>query len=216
MRTAIIFGSTGLVGSHLLNLITQDETYTKIKLFVRSQLELKNKKIEIFITDFKDFSLIEKYLYGDDCYFCIGTTKKETPNKKEYLRIEYDLPVVIGKIAKTNKIKSFIYVSSLGSNQNSTYAYLKNKGKAEIKLKSYGFDKLTIIRPSLMLGNRKKFRLGEYLSQKIFTYLSLLFLGPFSKYKAIHSHQVAKSMLIITKSKLNEVCYDSNRLKTFN
>ena len=36
MKTALIFGSSGLIGSELLNVITQNNNYNKIKLFVRS------------------------------------------------------------------------------------------------------------------------------------------------------------------------------------
>ena len=40
MKTALIFGATGLVGSHLLNLLIRNSNYSKIKLFVRSSIEL--------------------------------------------------------------------------------------------------------------------------------------------------------------------------------
>ena len=54
MKTALLFGSTGLVGRHILNYLIQNSNYSKIKLFVRSFTEINNPKIEIIKTDFKN------------------------------------------------------------------------------------------------------------------------------------------------------------------
>ena len=74
-------------------------------------------------------------IVGDVCFFCIGTTKKNTPDKNEYINIEYNLPVEIAKIAKSNSVNNFIYVSSIGANTNASGLYLRNKGQAEEELK---------------------------------------------------------------------------------
>ena len=52
MKTALIFGSSGLIGSYLLDLIIKDNNYNKIKLFVRSESKVLNSKIEIIKVDF--------------------------------------------------------------------------------------------------------------------------------------------------------------------
>jgi nucleoside-diphosphate-sugar epimerase len=128
MKTALVFGSSGLVGSHLVRLMNKNSNYEKIKLFVRSTSEIKTSKIEIINTDFNNLSNHKEDINGDDCFFCIGTTKKNTPDKDEYRRIEYDIPVEIAKIAKSNSINSFFYVSSGFADPKSSSAYLKNKG----------------------------------------------------------------------------------------
>ena len=48
-----------------------------------------------------NFDEIKNKIVGDDCFFCIGTIRSSTPNEEEYTRIEYDIPVVIAKIAKS-------------------------------------------------------------------------------------------------------------------
>ena len=215
MRTAVIFGSSGLVGHHILNLLLQDDYYSKIKIFLRSPISLNHKKLEIVINDFNNITSLEKDIFGDHCFFCIGTTKKQTPNSKEYRRIEYDLPIKIGAIAKKNNINTFLYISSLGSNPNTKNVYLSNKGQTEEKLKNLNFDKLAIIKPSMMLGERGKFRFGEFLGQKIFITLSVLFIGPLKKFKAINSKQVAKAMTIIAKGGNSRMTYESDILQNF-
>ncbi len=163
MKTALIFGSSGLIGNELFKTILLKNTYSKIKIFVRTVPEVDNPKVEIIKTDFRNLEKYKDKIIGDDCYFCIGTTKKDTPDKNEYTRIEYDIPVRVATIAKENSVNSFFYVSSIGANPKASSNYLKNKGQVEEQLKNLNFKKLAIIRPSLLIGNRKSFRLGEVI-----------------------------------------------------
>ena len=84
MKTALLFGSSGLVGGHLLNQLIKDTNYSKIKLFVRSDPEISNPKVEIIKTDFNNLENHKEDIKGDDCFVCIGTTKKNSPDKDEY------------------------------------------------------------------------------------------------------------------------------------
>ena len=77
MKTALLFGSSGLIGGHLLKILIQSKDYNKIKLFVRSIPEINDPKIEIVQTDFKNLINHKEDIKGDDCFFCIGTTKKK-------------------------------------------------------------------------------------------------------------------------------------------
>ena len=215
MKTAIIFGSTGLIGSQLLNILLQDDEYSTIKAVVRSPLSLSHKKLEVIVNDLTNISSLKKNISGYCCFFCIGTTKSQTPNKNEYRRIEYDIPVQIASIAEKNNVNCFLYISSLGSNPNTNNTYLKNKGEVEEKLKGLNFKQLTIVKPSILLGKRSKFRLGEFLSQRIFVLLSFLFVGPLKKVKPINSKQVAKAITFIAKNGNSQIIYESDALQNF-
>ena len=213
MKTAIIFGSSGLVGNHLLNLLIKDNYYSKIKIFVRNKNIFKNSKVEIIYMDFRKIDDYSHLIKGDDCFFCIGTTKKDTPDKNEYRRVEYEIPVKIASVAKKNNITSFMYLSSLASTTKTKNIYLKNKGEAEEALKNLNFSRLSIIRPSLMLGYRNKFRLGEFIGQLIFKNLSFLFQGSLKQYRAIDSKNVAKAMVYISKNDFKDIYFDSSNLE---
>jgi nucleoside-diphosphate-sugar epimerase len=213
VKTALIFGSTGLVGSNLLTLLIKDDYYTTIKIFVRSKIDINDPKVEIINLDFNKLSEYSHLIKGDDCFFCIGTTKKQTPNNDEYRNIEYNFPVNIAEIAKNNNVRSFMYVSSLGSNPNTKNTYLKNKGEAEEFLKKLNFYQLSIIRPSFLLGDRKEFRLGEIIGKKIFKKLSFLFQGSLRKFRAIESKNVAKAMIVISKNNYQDIYFDSRYLQ---
>ncbi len=214
MKTALIFGSSGLIGNELLKTILFKNNYSNIKIFVRTVPEINNSKVEIIKTDFRNLEKYKDKINGDDCYFCIGTTKKDTPDKNEYRRIEYDLPVNIAIIAKKNSVNSFFYVSSIGANPKASSGYLKNKGQVEEELKNLNFSKLVIIRPSLLVGTRKSFRLGEVIFTPIMNTLTLFAFGSLKKYKPIKIENVVKAMLNISTSNSNKIVYESNELET--
>lgn len=212
MKTALVFGSSGLVGQQLIQQLIQNNSYQKIKLFVRKKPNLQNPKIEIIETNFDDFEILSREIKGDDCFFCIGTTKKNSLNKTEYQRVELDLPKKIANLAKQKRIQSFIFVSSGYANSKSSGDYLRYKGLVEEELISLKFNNLGILRPSFLLGNRKEKRIGEKIGIFIFKLLSPLFVGPIKKMKPIHSEIVARSMIKIANSDLQKTVYESNEI----
>ena len=213
MKTALIFGSTGLIGNLLVNIILQNNNYNQIKLFVRSVPENNNSNVEIITTDFTNLEKHKNSIVGEDCFFCIGTTRKNTPDKNEYIRIEHDIPIEIAKIAKSSSVNNFIYVSSLGAKPNSSGLYLKNKGQVEEELIKLNFPKLSIIRPSILLGNRKENRVGEKIAIFLMQTLSPLFLGKLKKYKPIKVENVANAMVNIAQNNYLETTFESDQLE---
>ena len=212
MRTALLFGSSGLVGGHLLNQLIKDNNYSKIKLFVRSISEITDSKVEIIKTDFNNLENHKEDIKGDDCFFCIGTTKKNSPNKDEYKKVELDIPREIAKIAKSNLVNSFIFVSALYANPKSSGDYVRFKGLVEEELKELNFPKLGIMRPSFLIGNRKEKRASETIGIFVFKLLSPLLLGPLKKMKPIHSETVARAMIIIIQNDIQKTTFESNEI----
>ena len=212
MKTALVFGSSGLVGGHLLNQLIKDNNYNKIKIFVRSEPENNDPKVEIIKTDFNNLENHKEDIKGDDCFFCIGTTKQNSPDKNEYRRVELDVPKEIAQIAKSNSVNSFVFVSSGYADPKSSGDYLKFKGEVEEELKRLNFSKLGIMRPSFLLGDRKEKRIGEKIGIFVFKLLSPLFLGPLKKMKPIHSETVAKAMISFPNKNLEKNVFESNEI----
>jgi uncharacterized protein YbjT (DUF2867 family) len=212
VRTALLFGSSGLVGGHLLNQLIKDTNYSKIKLFVRSVPKISDPKVEIIKTDFNDLENHKEDIKGDDCFFCIGTTKKNSPDKDEYRRVELDIPREITKIAKSNLVNSFIFVSALYANSKSSGDYLKFKGLVEEELKRLNFPKIGIMRPSFLIGDRKEKRASEKIGIFVFKLLSPLLLGPLKKMKPIQAETVAKTMIRVANENLERNIFESDKI----
>jgi len=212
MKTALVFGSSGLVGGHLLSQLIENDDYNKIKIFVRSEPENNDPKVEIIKTEFNNLENHKEDIKGDDCFFCIGTTKQNSPDKNEYRRVELDVPKEIAQIAKSNSVNSFVFVSSGYADPKSSGDYLKFKGEVEEELKRLNFPKLGIMKPSFLLGDRKEKRIGEKIGIFVFKLLSPLFLGPLKKMKPIHSETVAKAMIAITQNDSSQTIFESNEI----
>ena len=212
MRVALLFGSSGLIGGHLLNQLIKDNNYSKIKLFVRFAPEISDPKIEIIKTDFNNLQNHIEDIMGDDCFVCIGTTKQNSPDKDEYRRVELEVPKEIAKIAKSNLVNSFIFVSTLYANPKSFGDYVRFKGLVEEALKRFNFPKLAIMRPSFLIGDRKEKRASERIGIFVFNLLSPLLLGPLKKMKPIHSETVARVMIAVVKSGIQKIIFESNEI----
>ena len=212
MKTALVFGSSGLVGGHLLSQLIKNDDYNKIKIFVRSEPENNDPKVEIIKTEFNNLENHKEDIKGDDCFFCIGTTKQNSPDKNEYRRVELDVPKEIAQIAKSNSVNSFVFVSSGYADPKSSGDYLKFKGEVEEELKRLNFSKLGIMRPSFLIGNRKEKRASETIGIFVFKLLSPLLLGPLKKMKPIHSETVAKAMIAITQNDSSQTIFESNEI----
>ena len=212
MKTALLFGASGLVGGHLLNQLIKNNNYSKIKLFVRSVPQISDPKIEIIETDFNNLENHNEDIKGDDCFFCIGTTKQNSPDKNEYQRVELEVPKQIAQIAKSNLVNSFIFVSALYANPKSSGNYVRFKGMVEEELKRLNFPKLALMRPSFLMGDRKEKRVGEKIGIFVFKLLSPLLLGPLKKMRPIHSETVAKAMIRAANENLEKNIFESNEI----
>ena len=190
MKTALVFGSSGLIGGHLLSQLIENDDYNKIKIFVRSEPEINHSKVEIIKTDFNN---LENY-------------------KEEYKTVELDVPKEVAKIAKLNLVNSFIFVSALYANPKSSGEYIRFKGQVEEELKELNFPKLAILRPSFLIGNRKEKRASETIGIFVFKLLSPLLLGPLKKMKPIHSETVAKTMIRVANENLEKNIFESNEI----
>jgi uncharacterized protein YbjT (DUF2867 family) len=215
MKTAILFGASGLIGSHLLELLLNNKEYSKIKIFSRKCIKKNHPKLDIYNIDFKELDNHKDKITGDDLFFCIGTTKKQTPNKSDYIDTELRLPITIAQISKVNKIKSFTYISSGGANAKSKNLYLQNKGNAENEIVKLSFDFTAIIQPSLLLGNRSEFRVGERIAQFMFKKLSFIFIRKLKPFKAIHALTVARAIIKIINNREKGVYFTSDKLEDF-
>lgn len=202
MKTAIVFGATGLVGSHLLTLLEQDSRYSHIKVFGRSKPKYTTDKIEFFLGDLRNPERLAFQLTGDDLYICLGTTIKAAGSKPEFRRIDLDLPVKVAELAKKNGISTIAVISSLGAHANSRNFYLSVKGEMENQLIALNFPQTVILRPAMLLGKRNEFRLGEAIGKPIFKAFGFLFHGKLRRYRPVEASDVAATMLRIANEPL--------------
>jgi len=195
-KTALIVGASGLVGSELLKLLVDNETYTEIHVLVRRTLGSISPKIIEHMINFEELENFEINSQVDQIFCTLGTTIKKAKSKENFRKVDYDYVLALGKKAKQWNAQKFLLVSSLGANSKSRIFYSRVKGEIEQALKDLKLDQLFIFRPSLLLGNRKEHRAGEKTAINVYKVINPLFFGPFKKYKGIEAKQVAKGMLL--------------------
>lgn len=213
-KTAIILGASGLTGSVLLEKLLKDERYENIKLFSRSKIDDVPNKVTQFIGDLLELNQFEKDFTGDEVYCCIGTTLKKTPDKTLYKQIDYGIPVAAAKLSKKNNIATFLVISALGADANSTVFYNKTKGKMEQDVLQQQIKNTFILRPSLIGGNRNETRILEKIGLMVFKIIQPLFIGSLKKYKITEAEHIATAMIkLANTTNTNEVFITSTNIK---
>jgi len=210
---ATLIGVTGLIGNCLLEELIKDDFYHTVRVLIRRPLECTHPKLEKKLVDFADAESFRLALEGSDMVFCsVGTTQKKVKgDKTAYRKVDYDIPVHAARFCKRSGCETFILVSSVGANSKSNNFYLKLKGEVEDAVKETGLKSVHIMRPSVLLGDRKEFRLGEKIGQAVMKAIS--FLIP-SKYKPVHAGDVAKAMVLAARSgKQGNICYEYKAIK---
>jgi uncharacterized protein YbjT (DUF2867 family) len=202
MKTAIIIGATGLTGKALLYQLLEDKQFSTVILFLRKDLNISHPKLVQHCIDFNALETYKDLIKGDVVFCCMGTTIKVAGSQEAFKKVDYTYPTEFAKIAKQNNVTTFCLQSSLGANSKSNNFYLKVKGETEDYLRALNFVSFTSFRPSMLLGNRAEFRIGETIGKIVMQGLSFMFIGKLKRYKAIHVNQVASAM--IKQSKLNK------------
>jgi uncharacterized protein YbjT (DUF2867 family) len=194
-RIACVFGSTGLIGSSLLEFLLTHEKYAKVIVFNRKHQKQEHPKLIQIVDDYANLHEHALELNADEYYCCLGTTIKVAKTKPAFEYVDYHLPLEIGNLALINKVKYYLVISSIGASAKSKNFYLKTKGGMENALSKLGLDNLFIFRPSLLLGKRNETRIGELISKAVMQIFGIFLIGSLKKYKAIHAKIVATAMI---------------------
>jgi len=210
MKTAIIIGGTGLVGTCLINELLTLDNYNMVKSFVRKPTGLNHSKLTEHVIDFDNLEKFKELFFGDDLFICLGTTIKKAGSVTNMEKIDRDYPIQIAQICLKNGVRGVAVVSSVGAKKNSKNYYLRIKGEMEDGIIALPYRNNAILRPSLLLGNRKEKRFAELMSKGFMTIFSFLFIGKIRKFRAIHAKTVARAMIRILENDRKDKIYESD------
>lgn len=205
MKIAIVLGATGLVGKCLIERLANENSIEKVVAVTRRPMQYISEKI---VNEVINFEHIEEYINvfrGDVIFSCLGTTAKLAGSIENQRKVDFEYQFEVAKMASKNKVEHYVLVSSSGANKNSNSPYLKMKGELENAVTSLPYKRITIMQPSLLVGERDTFRLGETIANGLLPILCKL---PFLKrYRPIPGDTVAKKMvaLSLTESEGKEI-----------
>src|SRR5664279_4258586 len=205
MKKAILFGSSGFVGSFLLDELLNNTDYELVTVVVRKDLNTSHPKLQTLIGDYHSLPALKDNIVADDVFITLGTTKKNTPDQVEYYHVDHDYPVLASKIAKENGAKSVFLLTSVGANQNSGIFYVRTKGETERDIIALDYDQTHIFRPSMLMGSRKEYRPMEKAIITLWSVINPLFVGKMSKNKGITGENVAMAMNNAAKNQTEKV-----------
>ncbi len=196
MKQATIIGATGLVGSHLLGQILEDERFSGVTVLTRRDTGISHPKITEHIVDFADPEGWATLVKGDVLYLCLGTTRAKAGGKKAQYAVDHTYQYNVAKAAAENGIPALVLVSSSGADAKSHFFYLRMKGALEEDLRQLDFSKRVFMRPGGLDGPREEKRTMERIG--IAGLKTLNKIGLMRSMRPIHAETVARAMVNAT------------------
>jgi uncharacterized protein YbjT (DUF2867 family) len=196
-RTALIAGSTGLIGSYLLPLLLDSPAYGRVIAVTRSPLRQSHAKLANPTSDFEHLGTLRQQLAADDVFCCLGTTTAKAGGKAGLERVDYHMVLDLARTARAAGAQQFLVVSAVGAALRSPAFYSRVKARMEQGVAEAGFATVHILQPSLLLGPRAEPRPAEDLAQKLAPLVVPLCIGPLSKYRPVRAEAVAAAMLAL-------------------
>jgi uncharacterized protein YbjT (DUF2867 family) len=202
-RTALLAGSTGLVGRELLTLLLADSRYSAVHCVGRRAPPITHPKLVTHVlSNLTDAALLSTLPVADDVYIALGTTIKVAGSQAAFKTVDYDAFVALAQSniarAATKSIANSMrlgVVSAMGADAKSAVFYNRTKGEMEATISQLGYASVSIARPSMLAGDRASLaqatRSGELIGLKLMGVLG--FLIP-ANYKAIHAADVAAAL----------------------
>ncbi len=202
-NTALVIGATGLVGSCLVKRLLQDNRFGKVIIFVRRTTDIADPKLEEHIIDFEKPSQWQHLVKGDVLFSSLGTTRGKAGSKVAQRRVDYDYQYQFAAAAAGNAVPALVLVSSVGAKASSPLFYTRIKGELERDVKALPFEKVVVIQPGPLFGEREEQRTGEELGMRVVNAMNRI--GLMKRYRPIHGDTVALAMI--------NACLDSQKGK---
>jgi uncharacterized protein YbjT (DUF2867 family) len=192
VKTALIIGATGLVGSQLLPQLLNDARFDKVVSFGRRKTGQAHPKLEEQVVDFEAPESWASQVQGDVAFSSLGTTRKQAGSLAAQKKVDYDYQLAFAKAAAKNGVPCYVLVSASSANPSSSIFYTRIKGELDRDVQQLGFERIRILRPSL-LGGRPQARVGEKLGGALLGAVNAF--GIARRYREIPAEVVAKAMV---------------------
>ncbi len=194
-RSALVLGATGLVGDHCLELLLEDERYSRVRVLTRRPLTRRHRKLEVIQVDFDALDERPELFRVDDVFCCLGTTMARAGSEAAFRRVDHDYPVQAAELAVAEGADQFLLVSAIGADPQSSIFYNRVKGEVEVAVKRLPFRAVWVVRPSLLLGEREELRVGEKLASVVSRPLAPIMVGRLRRYRPVEARDVAAAMV---------------------
>lgn len=195
-KIAIVIGATGLVGRALVNQLANADHIGKVITLTRRSAQHPSSKVFNQVVNFDRLEDYASSFSADLLFSCLGTTRKQAGSIPAQRKVDLDYQYKAAQLAASNGVHHYLLVSSSAAHDQSNNPYLQMKGELEQKIQSLPFERISIFQPSLLLGQRPDFRMGEKLGSWVLPLVSII--PRLRRFRPIPGEQVAAKMVQVS------------------
>ena len=194
---ALVIGATGATGKDLVRMLLEDESFGSVDIFVRRDVAASSPKLHVHVVDFDKPEQWSYLLTGDVLFSCLGTTIKAAGSQEAQWKVDYTYQFDAAKAARSNGVKNYVLVSSIGASSKSKAFYPRMKGALEDAVRELGFPGLFILRPPSLVRKGSD-RFGDRAGVAILRTLNSV--GLMRSLRPMPTQEVAAAMIRLSKS----------------
>lgn len=196
MTRLLLCGATGLVGRQVLAQALEDAAIVQVVAPTRRALPAHSRLLNP-VVDFDALPADADWWQADAMVCTLGTTIRDAGSQAAFRRVDFDYVLAVAQLARRHGVRAFALVSSLGADPASRNFYLRTKGEVEQAVRALDYPSLTLVRPSLIGGERARRRPAEHLGMHV-----LQALAPVvpRRYRIAPAARIARELLTAAKA----------------
>ena len=204
---AVLLGATGLIGSHVLDLLAQRHEYSEIAVITRRPMTMPAGHCHNRVMSLTELASAASDFAGADVFCCLGTTIRQAGSREAFRQVDHDFVLEAARLTESQGGRRFICVSAVNANPGGKAFYARVKGEMETAVQALDIPMVAFMQPSLLRGEREEFRLGEEVGQVVLAIVRPFTAWTRADWLPIDAVTVARAMVALSLKEEKPGCH---------
>jgi uncharacterized protein YbjT (DUF2867 family) len=198
-KKAILLGSTGAVGGHVLAELLRSPVFTSVTTVGRRVAEVADPpaKLAQHAVSLDDPASYRPFLAGNDAAICtLGVGQPSKFPRDEVWKIEVDYVMAFATACREEGVEHFSLMTSVGTDAKSSMDYLKMKGVLEERVKALDFPRASFFQPSMLLTPQNRYGVTQALTLAVWPKIGWAMVGGLRRFRGITVEDLGRAIAL--------------------
>jgi uncharacterized protein YbjT (DUF2867 family) len=197
--SAVLLGSTGAVGGQVLAELLRSPAFTTVTTVGRRPSDVPDPpaKLAQHKVNLEDPASYQPLLAGHDVALCtLGIGQPSKFSREEVRKVEIDYVMGFARACRSEGVKHFSLLTSVGANPKSRFYYVEMKGSLEKQVEALQFPRTSFIQPSMILTPENRYGVTQALTLAIWPKINWALVGGLRPFRGIEVEDLGRAMAL--------------------